>query len=602
VATNFTRARSFGALRGFARVGGVLIGQDPAERDAAPMNFRDLRWEADGPNLRLLLIDANGQVLRSRPFRKTLIYHALTYAADGRPLAVTMVTAKPLPELRILLHPTLVDTAVGYRVVELDRFVDQFTHGNDFPQRLQAEVEVYGQADLYRLARAQRLLALVVYLRGLTAFKVNEKLLTQIETEARDSLENPRLKATAALVLKNPGLLRDGQRSPLAIKKEFFDPDLVQLIIESAQPGDQLGVFLARLKEQAGQRFSGRLLWDPTKEQLERLIRRCLSPAPEFQVWSGVRERAYAAQPEVLLPGDSAAPELPLRFMLQVAFTSPPYFLGDDPKEEQLDGYSDLSPWEFPALRDGIQKRVLEGVATDPRAKAVLDDAAEFTLLQRLFRVALLGNLGKDFPVERLVALTDATAPAKGAPRTVRTPRWNSGGGLRALAQEKGQAEELKALVERIEKLPDGQKDGPVAEGLEALRACHALLEERARKAEQVIEGLKPLLDREEGKAGDAQALPKCRELYDGWQHFQEDWLKRWAGKCDLGRYAPKAAAEAEDESRPAATPGAQALQRAVQAVELINLVLRLRQQLGLQADDRQGLEELLQSRPLPPL
>ena len=60
---------------------------------------------------------ADGQsYARASPL--SILYHALI-PADGRPLAVTMAKADPLTELKILLHPTLVDTALGHRVIEI---------------------------------------------------------------------------------------------------------------------------------------------------------------------------------------------------------------------------------------------------------------------------------------------------------------------------------------------------------------------------------------------------------------------------------------------------------------------------------------------------
>jgi len=63
----------------------------------------------------------------SRWWRASIVGQALAYAADGRPLAATMVTAKPLLELKILVHAALIDTGLGRRITELDRFVDEFT-------------------------------------------------------------------------------------------------------------------------------------------------------------------------------------------------------------------------------------------------------------------------------------------------------------------------------------------------------------------------------------------------------------------------------------------------------------------------------------------
>ncbi len=63
--------------------------------------------------------------------------------------------------------------------------------------------------------------------------------------------------------------------------------------------------------------------------------------------------------------------------------------------------------------------------AGDAQARAILADAGEFTVLQRLFRMAFNGQLGEEFPVEKLSVLSEVLAA--GAPKTVtRTLRWNA--------------------------------------------------------------------------------------------------------------------------------------------------------------------------------
>ena len=91
-------SRSFVGLRGSTRVGGVLIGTRPDD-ESKRLDYRDLSWEIDGPRVRFFLKDARGQTHTSRWWRASIAAQALTYAADGRPLAVTMVDASPQKEL-----------------------------------------------------------------------------------------------------------------------------------------------------------------------------------------------------------------------------------------------------------------------------------------------------------------------------------------------------------------------------------------------------------------------------------------------------------------------------------------------------------------------
>jgi len=114
-------------------------------------------------------VSADGAELRSAPFPASIAYQALNYAADGRPLAVTMATAKPLPELKILLHPTLLDTSLGARIVDLDRLVDKHTGETPDHFREVATLRVTYEHALYQLAWAQRLLLATSPASGLRA-------------------------------------------------------------------------------------------------------------------------------------------------------------------------------------------------------------------------------------------------------------------------------------------------------------------------------------------------------------------------------------------------------------------------------------------------
>jgi hypothetical protein len=74
----------------------------------------------------------------------------------------------------------------------------------------------------------------------------------------------------------------------------------------------------------------------------------------------------------------------PFDFMLQVAFTSSPHYLAEG---TDANSYQDDKPWEFPGLGTAIMGSVDAGVS--PAQRQIIEDMAEFTTLQRLFRLAL---------------------------------------------------------------------------------------------------------------------------------------------------------------------------------------------------------------------
>jgi hypothetical protein len=331
----FVNARSFGALRGFSRVGGVLIGRAPTSGAADRFDLVDIRWEAESATSgRLVLVAPEGKTYRSGLVRRSVAYSALLYAADGRPLAVTMVTAKPLPELKILLHPTLVDSPMGARVIDLDRFVDMYT-GDDILRRM-AEVSVTTQGDLYRFAWACRVLAS----RVVSDEKFNQ-IFTKIPPGYRDSLmkeaerirKDPKILRSVELALKDLASLSNPDRCPLTAKPEFFDKSLVDDLLapltdesgvaEGQGRGSQARTLTERIRRAQG-------LGTPPRDELPPNLAGIVAPEPKSEAEKladalGRRQRSrfspIADRPDPVdrdgLSGQPMVPSLPLPGFLQ---------------------------------------------------------------------------------------------------------------------------------------------------------------------------------------------------------------------------------------------------------------------------------------------
>lgn len=148
-----TRARSYERLRGFSRIGGVLIGREPANAEIG-LEIDHFSWNRSGGQIELVVgKDSNRQSLGQ--FHPAIVQLALAYAADGRPTTVTMVTTGVVPDFRILLHPALEDTGLGCRAIRLDQlaaelfFVEGSARAN---MRSNAEQRIRGEIGLYRIA------------------------------------------------------------------------------------------------------------------------------------------------------------------------------------------------------------------------------------------------------------------------------------------------------------------------------------------------------------------------------------------------------------------------------------------------------------------
>ncbi len=430
----FQRARSFGRLRGFSRVGGVLIGKEATKQANNDNDFTDLRWEQNGQNIRFILTDTKGQKYRSHQYRISVAYNALNYAADGRPTAVTMVKAPPMKELKILLHPALIDTPMGQRLIELDRFVDKYT-GNTLSRR-ETTARIYIHKALYELAWANRGLFILDRLGQNSSPNTPQNELFLREAQRKEDQKflqqvraNANVRKAAAIALKAPETLSDPQQSPLTVKEDFFDPTLVKAMVTAAS-NETLDGFEQNLNKIFEQQYQKNHLYP------EALLKRWGTPPPDFVVWSGVREKDFFSRAEDFLTSEDTQEDIPFNFMLQVAFTS---------AEED---YVDKKPWEFPGIANELHQTVINSVRKDSRSRTILADATEFTQLQRFFRIALDGGLGDRFPIERLLQLSKELS-AQTNEQPYRTLRWNARPDLPQRLRRR-MTEENKAEIEQL--------------------------------------------------------------------------------------------------------------------------------------------------------
>lgn len=397
-----TRARSFTMLRGFSRIGGVLIGTGP-DNPTGTLDLRDIGWSIEKDRVTLSLKTGAGEAIAVGSYDRAIVHQALAYAADGRPVAVTMTTARPLSQLKIHLHPALLDTPLGCQVIELDRLVD--THaGNQFQPREELTAQYVQQEQLYRFAWASRV-------NGFGSHMGSDSELRTAGTQmVQQGLRDP----AVSQALEN-FTTADGPRSIFRRKPEFFDTDLVGAVRTCA---------VNRAPAEFGRCIEARFASRISEARSESIASRWFSAPASFTPWSGVRERSFRLDRGLSFVRDhkGADPLLhPFRFMVQLAFTSPAIGAANP------DEYVDDHPLEFDELEGQIEDLVRAGV-TARRQGPMFESLRSFTLLQRLFRVLLEGQGGTAFPVGKLAGLEAATA---GSVRYVHTRRWNGSDGQR---------------------------------------------------------------------------------------------------------------------------------------------------------------------------
>jgi hypothetical protein len=642
------QGRDFNRLRGFNRVGGVLIGNDPARRNGAPPDVVDLHWEEDGPNVRLGLVSADGQTVWSRPCRRSLVHLALVYAADGRKVAVTIADAYPLGEHSILLHPALVDTPLGVRVIELDQFILRYTRDDE--QQRKAVEGLHADAELYRWAWGKRVLTMdqgdVERIARLLKEEFRGKVLEevrQVKEHAREVVDSadPKLLAQA---WARRGQFADPQQSPWTARGRYYDANLVRLITKLAESSADLNAFrrefdgaAARDFRQLVSSFDGAVHREDEKaagDSLRELFFYRLAQPPSFGLRYIVREQSFAPELSQLVPRDAQGAGVPFDFFLQLVFTSEPGFAGRSP--EPAEGEEDDRWWEFAALSGSIRQQVTQGVAHDGRAQAILADVAEFTSLQRLFRAALNGHLGERFAVEKLVALTDATAsPAGRAP--TRTLRWDMREGPAEVVAALGWLQVLGRSLPRLDTSWEptwldrlktrspleeadlvqvlGEWSGKLEREVDRLpansaaanwsRTTRATLEPYRRLVTEAAAERQHFRQAMERQEKQAKADPNSdlwrrewEKEFDAHARWHEDWGRRWQQARDDHKLAP-APGLAGNESAPV-RQAVEALQMLAALVEQTQAAQELRAACGVARDERQTLEE--RAAPLPGL
>lgn len=394
--TAFQRSRSYASLRGFSRVGGVLIGRPP-ESGTSRADLVDISWEQPAAGRILLILKArDGTLHRFGPYARSLVLQGLTYAADQRPLAVTMITAKPVLDLKIIAHPALIDSPTGCSAVAIDRLADEAS--SRAPYRSGAERAVHGALAAYQLAWSA---AMKQPSASLSSYSEADKLAI---ARTADALQRRALEQLATVYPAVRAALGTEASLPLRAKPKYYDAKLVEQLSACAQAEGTVDGFSNCLTTRTkGHDASG-----------------LLTRLPEFQIWSGVRELPYSIDPKLdfLRPSAGASRDLwPFDFVLQTAFTRQG-LVGD---EEEVD----QQPWEFPLVHDRLVGDVTQLVRGNPQRASVVAVMRDFTVVQRLFRAALAGQLGDAFPLQKLAALSRELNVQQGPKSGYKTPRWN---------------------------------------------------------------------------------------------------------------------------------------------------------------------------------
>lgn len=508
-----SRARSYLRLRGFARVGGVLIGRPPRELPGTPaLNLTDFRYTIDpspAPALRMRFARNDGTAFELGPYDPAIAHFALAYAADGRPTTVTILPASPLHDQKILLHPALVETGMGCRTIRLDQFVDEFTGNNSSDLSIRREAlaaQHSALVGLYRGAWALRFEAAYSQFSGPVRIEVHPVPAPASDPQygaepGYSRAIRPQAQSRAMLRRSGGFTLSEAPREPetrsvpeeelerlselaVAIRKsEQSSEESVALAALQDHGNDAFGVFRERpvqfdtdlvnildrcvevlRKKTAEDGFFDCVRSEVSSEEAkeaygESVHHAWLVPPPEVMTLSGVRERPYRLDRDLRFAAPPARWENeaqvqlddgPFRFVVQTAIVPRAYFLGEDRQwagveYAHVDDRINQTPWEVRELEGPMQEAIAEAISEHAELRSIYWDMYEFVALQRLFRAALRGRFGIDFPVERLSAVAEKTGQYVNR-KKIRTQRWL----VREGDLERHYARELQGAVEQI--------------------------------------------------------------------------------------------------------------------------------------------------------
>lgn len=409
ISESFLRSSDVTRLGRSNFVGGIVFGQNP-EGSIANADITAVSWTfSSDTHVSLKLTDASGRETVFGPYLNDVTYRSLLFAADARPLVVTIMNTE-LYAQKVFLHPALVDTYIGCEMIELDKFIFSYIAPDIRAKQDEALARVQDYDDLYRLAKDFGLFTLVT--------KESKKNIldssNRIFAAKRGRLER---------AVKDPALFSDPTRSPLAANYSIYYPPILRAMKTCIQKSpESIEQFCECMKLQGEERINGGQPSNTRRSEIPHLSRLSPSRNSEFDKWnsnpesldivSGVRDKKFSLDQNLdYLTGNNedvkSKRTWPLSFLIQNTVPA---------------NAKSTDPWLFASLQAGIDKGIEDLTNTDANANQILQNIRDFAVLQRIFRMAFEGHLGMNFPLDQLAVLADETRIR--IEDTTATKRW----------------------------------------------------------------------------------------------------------------------------------------------------------------------------------
>lgn len=401
------------ATRSF-RVRGVIIGQAYSGK---PLDVTDLRWTFQRPtrrgdstrvSLAVKLVEggkARWQAIGA--FDAGVLNQAIRYAADGRVVATTITPGDGKVIRRLTyLHPALVDTALGCRIIESDRWIDAFTIS---PDSRRAPSSVLGQIETDR----------VESWRWLKTLQMAEDVASRSSEACPTAALNANSKSGARSFVKFTPLFDKSLQRFLSngLRRPAGSNGFIEAATSCARgPGAALEACLCRQVHPAGLPERYWFAEDHTSQLRERPLRL----TPDFAWIAPSRDRLGY-----------------MDFWMHTTFSLRSQAQGNENETRAFD----FPPAYIAALRSETGRRLgpyLTHQVRSPSYEDFMRPLEEFILAQRLVRAGFDGGLGRDFPTARLSQLARETRRYVAMQPTM---RW----------EEAGEPKAFNAILESVE-------------------------------------------------------------------------------------------------------------------------------------------------------
>lgn len=374
------------ASRSF-RVRGVLIGRDLG---GDSLDIKDLRWSLHTARGESALIALEARVgdewVALGSFSAGVVNQGLRYAADRRVVATTILPGDGNVFQRITaLHPVLTDTPLGCRIVEADRWVDTFTYDRrDHPVDPRLEQIAFERKEIRRWYRMVSI-AEDVATRASGASCPRVQLQSdpdELQRRNPIALGNVRFSLGMATALDR-FLNQEGATNPASVRF------LRGAHACATGTPEKLGACLC---DEVGKAGLSSEYWFPVDHT------------------SQFRERAAVLSRDFGWLKPSANHLEHIEFWIHTTFAK--RNASTHSADEATAVTLDFPEEQLHVLREVITEKLPRYLVEERRVADVdefLGPIEEFVLVQRFMRAAFAGNLGRDFPLMKLVQLEQDT-------------------------------------------------------------------------------------------------------------------------------------------------------------------------------------------------